>query len=322
MAFGVLETALAASAAASAFAGGCLLGRAVVSWRRRARHRAVLLEASEGVPRAASRSSLAAGIGRTGAPEDSVIAYAIEMSQKMRSPLMRPLSPRLLRQRVGAAGRAALAGVEGRLTDEGFWEARTRLALAGAVAGGAAGCLVTIELGICLGLAGFVLGWRALPWALSERSRHRAEVMERDLSELLGVVALGMRSGLSFDRSLELYTGHFDTMLADTFRTAHRQWACGLVSRGDSLRAVAASYDSPLLGRVIENVIRSLRFGSALADTLEDAAREARSGYKARKQEQVAKAPVKMMVPTGVLILPAMLMLVLGPVLLELAGGF
>ena len=48
----------------------------------------------------------------------------------------------------------------------------------------------------------------------------------------------------------------------------------------------------------------------------------ASSGYKARRQEAVAKAPVKMMVPTGVLILPAMLMLVLGPVLLELAGGF
>ena len=41
-----------------------------------------------------------------------------------------------------------------------------------------------------------------------------------------------------------------------------------------------------------------------------------------RLEERVAKAPVKMMVPTGVLILPAMLMLVLGPVLLELAGGF
>ena len=62
--------------------------------------------------------------------------------------------------------------------------------------------------------------------------------------------------------------------------------------------------------------------GATMADNLEDAAREARSGYKARRQEAVAKAPVKMMVPTGVLILPAMLMLVLGPVLLELAGGF
>ena len=57
-------------------------------------------------------------------------------------------------------------------------------------------------------------------------------------------------------------------------------------------------------------------------DAEEGAALEAGSGYKARRQEAVAKAPVKMMVPTGVLILPAMLMLVLGPVLLELAGGF
>lgn len=41
----------------------------------------------------------------------------------------------------------------------------------------------------------------------------------------------------------------------------------------------------------------------------------------ARLEERVAKAPVKMMMPTGALILPAMLLLVLGPVLLELANG-
>ena len=118
-----------------------------------------------------------------------------------------------------------------------------------------------------------------------------------------------------------MYTGHFETMLAETLRAAHRQWACGLIARDEALREVAASYASPLLARVMENIVRSLRFGSTLADNLEDAAREARAGYKARKQEQ-STAPVKMMVPTGVLILPAMLMLVLGPVLLELAGGF
>ena len=110
--------------------------------------------------------------------------------------------------------------------------------------------------------------------------------------------------------------------MADAFRSAQRQWACGLASRPEALREVADSYASPLLARVIENIVRSLRFGATMADNLEDAAREARSGYKARRQETVAKAPVKMMVPTGVLILPAMLMLVLGPVLLELAGGF
>ena len=42
---------------------------------------------------------------------------------------------------------------------------------------------------------------------------------------------------------------------------------------------------------------------------------------QAQVEERVAKAPVKMMIPTGTLILPAMLLLVLGPVLLELMEG-
>ena len=216
----------------------------------------------------------------------------------------------------------ARAGLEGQLGSAGFWETRVRLGLAGALGGGAVGLLVSGELGLIMALGGLALGWRALPRAIRQRERHRAEAMERDLSEMLDVVALGMRSGLSFDRSLQLYTEHFQTLLAASFRSAFRQWACGLASREEALRATAASYDSSLLGRVVENIVRSLRFGSTLADNLEDAAREARAAYRARKQEQVAKAPVKMMIPTGVLILPAMLMLVLGPVLLELAGGF
>ena len=69
-------------------------------------------------------------------------------------------------------------------------------------------------------------------------------------------------------------------------------------------------------------MIRSLHFGTSLAESLESAAQEARGDYKAKREEQVAKAPVKMMLPTGTLILPAMLLLVLGPVLLELMEGF
>ena len=91
--------------------------------------------------------------------------------------------------------------------------------------------------------------------------------MECDLSEMLDVVALGMRSGMSFDRSLDLYTGYFRTQLADAFRSAQRQWACGLASRPEALREVADSYASPLLARAIENIVRSLRFGATSRPT-------------------------------------------------------
>lgn len=311
----VQGTAAVVAVGSAALLGG-MASRAFGAWRRRIRHRTAVVEGS---------SSLQAGPGS--APGDAgmdaqIVAYAVALSQRARSPLFRFLSPASLRSRPLSERRLAAAGLGGALSPAGFWEARVRLMFGAAVLGGAAGLAATAELAALLAAVGAVAGWRALPWAVGRRSRQRAEAMECDLSEMLDVVALGMRSGMSFDRSLDLYTGYFRTQLADAFRSAQRQWACGLASRPEALREVADSYASPLLARVIENIVRSLRFGATMADNLEDAAREARSGYKARRQEAVAKAPVKMMVPTGVLILPAMLMLVLGPVLLELAGGF
>lgn len=286
------QGAAAIVAVGSAALLGGMASRIVGAWRRRIRHRAAVVEGSS-----ALQAGRAAAVGEEGV-DARIVAYAVELSQRARSPLFRFLSPSSLRERPLPDRRLAAAGLGGALSPAGYGEARVRLML------------------------GAAAGWRALPWAVKRRSCRRAEAMECDLSEMLDVVALGMRSGMSFDRSLDLYTGYFRTQLADAFRSAQRQWACGLASRPEALREVADSYASPLLARVIENIVRSLRFGATMADNLEDAAREARSGYKARRQEAVAKAPVKMMVPTGVLILPAMLMLVLGPVLLELAGGF
>ena len=88
------------------------------------------------------------------------------------------------------------------------------------------------------------------------------------------------------------------------------------------MRELAASYDCAQLTRVVDGVVRSLRLGTALTGTLEEAAEQSRACYRTMLEERVAKAPVKMMLPTGTLILPAMLMLVMGPILLELAGGF
>ena len=65
-----------------------------------------------------------------------------------------------------------------------------------------------------------------------------------------------------------------------------------------------------------------MRFGAPPAESLEVLAIEARQGHKAYVQEKVMKAPVKMMLPVGTLILPSMLILVLGPVLLDLMQGF
>ena len=213
------------------------------------------------------------------------------------------------------------AGLSGAVTREGCAAARRKTAGIGALAGACAALAVLPELGALLAVVGALAGVRSVRWALRREADARAARLEAQLSEMAEVVSLGLRSGLSFDRAFEMYAQHFSTGLARSCEQAFRSWSHGLVSRDEALRELAASYDSPPFARLVEGVIRSLRFGSSLAEGLEASAAEVRSVHRANVEERVAKAPVKMLVPVGMLILPAMLVLVLGPVMIELVNG-
>lgn len=213
------------------------------------------------------------------------------------------------------------AGLDGEVSEQGFCLSRVRLALSIGIVALLVGALFSTEFGLIMACAGVIYGWRLPKKVVSRRIESRAHQMEHHLPEMLDVIALGMRSGLSFDASIKLYATHFGTYLAHELSNVQRQWLSGLEYRDEGLRKLADSYDSPVFKRVVETIIRSVRFGSSMVESLEEQSVEARVAYRTRREEQVARAPVKMMIPTGTLILPAMLMLVVGPVLLELMGG-
>lgn len=259
-----------------------------------------------------------------GTIDDSIFRYAVKVS---RQPILSIAEKPLGQACCAKANKwldlhAVKAGIKDDLSPEGFVETSIRLAGYFLLAGTLLGALLSQELAILVGCMGAVSGALALPKAIKRAERKRAEMLGSSLSEMLEVVALGLRSGLSFDRSFQLYGEHFDTPFAHECTSAQRSWLFGLSTREEALRNLAESYDSPILVRVTENIIHSLYFGSSLVETLETASTQVRTDHRSHIEERVAKAPVKMMVPTAVLILPAMLLLVLGPVLLELMERF
>lgn len=257
------------------------------------------------------------------------LRYADALTRRLFTGATKPLAP-CVRNKSAAqtrAGsryvqRARAAGCDKDITVSAFCEARLRLTVVGALAGALLGVFFSPELAVLLMAAGALIGRTAPGRDVEAARRTRAVGAERHLSEMLEVVALGLRSGLTFDRSFELYGSHFENEFAQSCAKAHRRWSLGFATREEALRDLAASYDCAELSRIVDSVVRSLRFGSALAGLLEEAAAQSRASYRTALEERVAKAPVKMMLPTGTLILPAMLLLVMGPILLELAGGF
>ncbi len=146
-------------------------------------------------------------------------------------------------------------------------------------------------------------------------SRERRSRILRDMPAFLDIVTLGLSAGLSFDASLELYCTRSKTELSEALRNTLQLWRIGIKSRPEALEEMAIDLNVPAMSRFVATVTEALAFGTPLAETLERQAQVIREEQRAFVEEEVEKVPVKMLIPLGTLIVPAMLLAILGPLL-------
>ncbi len=151
-------------------------------------------------------------------------------------------------------------------------------------------------------------------WAAANESRKRSECLA-ELPVMLDVVTLGLSAGLSFDSSLGLYCARYDNELARALLGAMLSWQIGACTREEALRGLEEGLGIAAMGRFAHVVGESLTFGTPLAEALEHQAQTIRDEQRAQVEEEIEKVPVKMLVPLGTLIVPAMLLAILGPLL-------
>ena len=153
-----------------------------------------------------------------------------------------------------------------------------------------------------------------------ERLARRRSACLREMPTLIDVLTLGLSAGLSFDASLSLYCDRYQTEISQAFSEAMLSWRMGVTSREEALEAMAYELGVDALARFATVVGESLDFGSPLASALEVQAKAIRDEQRAQVEEEIEKAPVKMLVPLGVLVVPAMLLAILGPLLASAAS--
>lgn len=146
------------------------------------------------------------------------------------------------------------------------------------------------------------------------QSKHRMQCL-RDIPQMLDVLTLGLSSGLSFDGSLDLYCKRSHTALSQELAQAMTRWRLGLIAREQALEELGQTLHIEALNRFAHVVGESLTFGAPLTETLEHQAEVLRAEQRSQVEEDIEKLPVKMLIPLGSLILPAMLIAILGPLL-------
>ena len=154
-----------------------------------------------------------------------------------------------------------------------------------------------------------------------EGSARGTRACERQMPEFLDILGLGLSAGLSFDASLALFCDRRDCELSREIRAAMISWQMGMEGRSEALSSLSARLGSPSFEGFCSAATEALSFGAPLAQTLEHQAVSIRQEQRSRVQERIEKVPVKMLVPLGTLVVPAMLLAILGPLLSAALAG-
>jgi len=230
----------------------------------------------------------------------------------------------LLADRVGRLVAGVLPGVRplprGDLTAAGHYELSPEAvhgyrALAAALPLAYAGTVGGISL-LAIGAAAVLAlaGWQLPALALRAQGRARLDRIDHDLPQLIDMIVATVEAGSAFASALGGVAGRFASPLGDELRLAMRQQSLG-ISTEQALDDLVARCDTASLRAFVRTVLRAEAHGTSIGPVMRHLAADIRKRRRDAAREKIQKAPIKMLFPLALLILPALLLVILYPAL-------
>jgi tight adherence protein C len=148
---------------------------------------------------------------------------------------------------------------------------------------------------------------------LRGRMRKRQDKVRKGLPDALDMLSVCATAGLGFDQAMQRVSEHWKTPVGMEFGRVITEMEMGL-SRREALRNLADRLDIPELTSFISFIVQTDQLGMSIVDTLHAQADQLRIERRNRAQEQAQKIPTKMLIPMAFLIFPALLAIILGPI--------
>lgn len=161
----------------------------------------------------------------------------------------------------------------------------------------------------------------ASEFLLSRRASQRADEGAAALPRLIDQLSISMEAGLSFDASLAHVVERGKGPLVDEMRVMLGEMRVG-ESRTRALKRVAERVAGPEIKAFVQAVVQAEQQGISLTSILRAQAGDLRNRRQMLAEERAMKAPVKMLFPIVIFILPVMFVVIIGPAFVNSGGVF
>jgi tight adherence protein C len=167
------------------------------------------------------------------------------------------------------------------------------------------------------------LAWFGPAKLVGSRAQRRMDRVDRDLPELIDLLTATIEAGLGFAGSLQLVADRFDGPLGQELRLTLHEQNLGL-STERALGNLLERCETPSVRAFVRAVSQGESLGVSIGTMLRNLAAETRKRRRQHANEQVQKAPVKMLFPLVFMVFPALLIVLLYPAahqVLQQLGG-
>lgn len=164
-----------------------------------------------------------------------------------------------------------------------------------------------------------VIGFYGPAIWLSSRAAERRGRIERGFPNALDLIQVGVEAGLAFDAALARVSLELDNVapdIASEFRTAQQEILAGR-DRDRAFRDMADRLGIEEAQGFANVVLQSMRFGTSMSSALLTYSNDMRQRRELRAQEKANRLPVLMSAVMATLMMPALLIVTIGPVVLR-----
>ncbi|RME06518.1 MAG: type II secretion system F family protein [Anaerolineae bacterium] len=162
-----------------------------------------------------------------------------------------------------------------------------------------------------------VIGFYIPELLIRSRINRRQDTIRKAMPDALDLLTICVEAGLGFDGALAKVTEKWDNELSLEFGRVLREIQFGKLRR-EALRDMADRIGIPEMTSFVAAVIQSEQLGVSMAKVLRIQADQMRIRRRQIAEEKAQQAPIKMLFPMGLLIFPALMVILLGPAAVQL----
>jgi tight adherence protein C len=175
----------------------------------------------------------------------------------------------------------------------------------------------SLIIAVVLTAAAGAAGWYAPVYYIELKKRQRFTKIDRQMPDMIDLLVVTIEAGLGILASMRVASTSMPDPLGQELRLTLQEQRMGLTVQ-QAIESLGKRADTPNMRIFVRSLTQGERLGVSISATMRNLSVEMRKRRKAAAEEKAQKMPIKMLFPLILFIFPAMFIVILVPMVINI----